>query len=290
MERNDIEIKSLAGISADEVTAAFLAAFADYGLQLDDKSLWDMLKRRGARMDMSFAAISGGKVVSFIINGIGEYGGKQTAYDTGTGTVKEMRGLGLTDRIFNHAASCLRKAGIERYLLEVLTDNVAALKIYKRQGFEVLRELDCFTAATDRTILNLEPMANTAVRIATVSVEEVANHADFFDFAPSWQNSLESIRRHPEAFTVLAAYDERENPIGIGGSETAYGDVTLLAVDKRMRRNGVGSRLLLELLRENRLSMAKVLNIWHGCAEMSAFLMRAGFTLSCRQYEMVKPL
>lgn len=51
-----------------------------------------MLKRRGYNPQLSFAAFDKGKFVAFTLNGTGTFKGVPTAYDTGTGNVKEYRG------------------------------------------------------------------------------------------------------------------------------------------------------------------------------------------------------
>ena len=270
---SDIEIRSLAGISFDEIAQAFLEAFSDYDIKLDRESLFAMLKRRGARMDLSFAAFHGQRIVSFIINGIGTFAGSATAYDTGTGTVKEFRGLGLTDRILNHSFDVLESAGITTYILEVLEHNAPAVRIYTRQGFAIEREFDCYTG---------EVAAITGRLSCCVS-------ENLMDFMPSWQNSLDSVRRNPDAFLCLTA-NVGDVVVGWGVSETAYGDITLLAVDGAYRRQGVGSRLLLELVSASVPDRVKVLNVDDSCKCMKSFVENSGLELSCRQYEMMKHL
>ena len=285
----DIEIRSLQGLPFRKVAEAFINAFSDYAITLDEQSLAALLKRRGARPDLSFAAFADDRIVSFIINGVGSYNGQTTAYDTGTGTIKEFRGLGLTDRIFTTAAAALVNAGVRSYLLEVLTDNEPAVRIYTRQGFSKVRDFDCFTADNSQAIATLSGKNMPDLIITHSSVENIASLSGFMDFVPSWQNSFSSILRNPEAFLCLTAYDG-DTPIGFGVSETAYGDISLLAVDRNRRRQGIGSAILLRLLEQNRCQRAKALNIDNRCREMTLFLEASGFELSCRQYEMIKHL
>lgn len=286
---SDIEIRSLAGISFDEIAQAFLEAFSDYDIKLDRESLFAMLKRRGARMDLSFAAFHGQRIVSFIINGIGTFAGLATAYDTGTGTVKEFRGLGLTDRILNHSFDVLESAGITTYLLEVLEHNAPAVRIYTRQGFAIEREFDCYTGEVAAITGRLSCRVSENLRIERSSVDEIERYASFMDFMPSWQNSLDSVRRNPDAFLCLTA-NVGDAVVGWGVSETAYGDITLLAVDGAYRRQGVGSRLLLELVSASVPDRVKVLNVDDRCECMKSFVESSGLELSCRQYEMMKHL
>ncbi|MBD5316493.1 MAG: GNAT family N-acetyltransferase [Bacteroides sp.] len=289
MTDKDIEIRSLAGVAPEAITEAFLDAFADYAITLDAASLADMLKRRGARMDLSFAAMDGSRIVSFILNGIGEYGGLLTAYDTGTGTVNAYRGMGLTDRIFAASVGPLARAGVKQYLLEVLTDNHPAVKIYSRQGFSCVRDFECFGADVKEAVETLRRKPLPEVTIEQTTVESLSSLSPMMDFEPSWQNTLASLNRNASAMTCLVAY-VHGHPAGFAASETAYGDVSLLAVDPAHRRRGIGSRLLLELLSRMTCERAKALNVDAGCTTMPPFLRAAAFRPTCRQHEMIRPL
>ncbi len=286
---DNITVGSLAGVTFDRVADAFLQAFADYGMKLDRDSLSDMFRRRGARFDLSYAAFDGDRIVSFIINGIGVHNGRLTAYDTGTGTVKEYRGLGLTDRIFAGSLGFLRAAGVESYLLEVLKENVPAVKIYTRLGFETMRGFDCYNACNMDVLGRLAEARGGCVEIRPIEAGEVGGMAGFMDFCPSWQNSIGSIMRNKEAFLCVGAF-KGGVPVGFGVSETAYGDITLLAVDRNHRRQGIGSALLKTLVENNRADRAKVLNVEENQGPAKSFLTASGFEFSCGQYEMARQL
>lgn len=288
-DKSSIRIESLKNIPFDEISDAFMAAFADYGMPLDKSSLNDMFIRRGARFDLSFAAFDGDRIVSFIINGTGCFNGRVTAYDTGTGTLKEYRGIRLTDMIFNHSVPLLKEAGVEAYLLEVLTHNAPAVKIYKRQGFGITREFNCYCSENRLIQKRLQKVGNQCIDIREVEAEDVGIASRFMDFNPSWQNSLDSICRNRQAFKCLMSYVD-DKPVGIGVSEIAYGDISLLAVDRAYRRQGIGSALLHRLIEFNLCNRAKVINVEDSCDDMKSFLVNAGFELTCRQYEMAKML
>lgn len=85
-----MEIKSLGNTSYGELFSAFEQAFAGYEVQLDKAAHLSMLKRRGFDPQLSFAAFDDGKIVSFTCNGIGDFYGTPTAYDTGTGTLTTL--------------------------------------------------------------------------------------------------------------------------------------------------------------------------------------------------------
>ena len=286
MTAPDIEIRDLAHIPSNEIENAFIDAFADYATSFGREQIRDMLTRRGASKELSFGAFVDGKIVSFILNGVGDYNKVPTAYDTGTGTIKSFRGRGLTDELFRHASEALRRAGIKRYVLEVLQDNAPAVKIYSRLGFKATRDFDCFTGDNDSILEKLARRATPDIVIKQVSFDDIVPLLGFMDFQPSWQNSPESIRRHPGAFLYIIAQSHGK-PVGFGVSETAYGDISLLAVAPEHRRRGIGSAILSTLIQHNQLPTAKVLNVQHDCQSLKAMLTASGFSLSCRQYEMM---
>lgn len=74
-----------------------------------------------------------------------------TAYDTGTGTLKEYRGTGLGTEIFRHSMPHLRRAGVGQYLLEVLQYNTRAVSVYRNLGFETVREFNYFCRRTRKS-------------------------------------------------------------------------------------------------------------------------------------------
>ena len=139
-----MEIGSLENIGFDTLFEGFSNAFSDYEIHFDKSEVQSMLIRRGYVPCLSFAAFEGGKIVAFTLNGIGMFKGMRTAYDTGTGTVKEYRGCGLAGEIFRYSLPFLREAGISQYLLEVLQNNHKAITVYRRMQFDTTREFDCF--------------------------------------------------------------------------------------------------------------------------------------------------
>ncbi|MCV4872509.1 hypothetical protein OFB47_32435, partial [Escherichia coli] len=78
-------------------------AFADYEVRIDKRQLQDMLVRRGFEPALSYGAFEAGQIIAFTLNGIEEKDGTCTAYDTGTGTIKEFRGRGLAAKIFQYS-------------------------------------------------------------------------------------------------------------------------------------------------------------------------------------------
>lgn len=281
-------ITSLESTDFDTIFKGFSEAFSDYDIQINADELKAMWKRRGFRADLSFGAFEGTDMVSCTFNGVGDFNGVRMAYDTGTGTVKAHRGQGLATRIFEHSIPFLKAAHIDSYLLEVLQHNTKAVALYQKIGFEVTREFNYFVWKSE-TLQDAAPNAGGHFSIAPVDIEAYDDIADFWDFYPSWQNSIESIRRAPGHFIQFGAFADQKL-VGYCVFTPLSGDVTQIAVDKAFRRRGIGSLLLQEAARHNQHPNMKLVNTDVTCEAMTDFLKSKNIAVTGRQFEMVKPL
>ncbi len=280
-----IQIKSLATTSFDEIFDAFSAAFADYEIQQTKDQLSKMLQRRGFQPELSFGAFENGKLVSFTCNGIGTFNNKKTAYDTGTGTIKEYRGRKLAGKIFEYSRLYLREAGIKHYLLEVLKHNDPAVSVYRRQGFQVVRNFSYFTESKNNIKINPVNKAEK-LKIEDSNTSAIRQFNEWFDFQPSWQNSFESIDRQPEAFSVkLATIDEK--PAGYCVFEPASGDITQIAVTPEFRRQGIATSIFSCVLKNYAGEGVKLINTDNRHPAINSWAQSVGLKKRGEQFEMV---
>ena len=199
-------------------------------MQLNRAELQAMLKRRGFDPEFSFAAFDGDKIVSFTCNGIGDFNGIRTAYDTGTGTLKDYRGTGLATQVFESSIPYLKEAGIKEYLLEVLQHNTGAVSVYRKIGFRVTREFYYFRAE-NRQVRN-EVHVDIPYTLQAIRIEDHVSISDFWDFKPSWQNSLEAIGRAADTFVCLV-FSRKTGWLGTGFSNPCPGMLPRLLLTDR---------------------------------------------------------
>lgn len=281
-----MEIKSLNHTGFDELFRAFEQAFADYELQLSKSELQTMLRRRGFDPKLSFAAFDGDKIVSFTCNGIGDFYGIPTAYDTGTGTLKDYRGKGVATRVFEYSIPYLKEAGIKEYLLEVLQHNPGAISVYRKLGFEVTREFYYFRP---EKVENEFKAIDIPYTLQFIDINKYDSIPDFWDFRPSWQNSIESVGRTFGDFIGLGVF-AGGRLVGYGVFEPVSGDVTQIAVEKSYRRKGIGSLLFQKMLEFNKHRSVKIVNTDIGCDSITAFLRAKNIEPTGKQFEMIKKL
>lgn len=283
-----MEIRHLGHTSSDDLFGAFQQAFADYEIQLNKTELFSMLKRRGFDPKLSFAAFEGNKIVSFTCNGIGSFYGTPTAYDTGTGTLQDYRGEGLATQVFEYSIPYLKEAGIKEYLLEVLQHNTGAVSVYSKLGFRVTREFYYFRPENEQ--INHEVKTpDFPCTIQPININEHDSIPGFWDFKPSWQNSLESINRKLSDFICIGIFTEGKL-IGYGVFEPLSGDVTQIAVNKQFRHKGAGTLLFQKMLESNKHDSIKIVNTDINCNSINAFLRSKNIEPTGKQFEMIKKL
>lgn len=284
----EMEIRSLGNTDFETIFNAFSIAFAGYDIQLKPDELRTMLRRRGFKPDLSFAAFEGEDIAAFTLNGTGNYNGENMAYDTGTGTLQQYRGQGLAKKIFEYSIPFLKRENISHYLLEVLQHNTKAVSLYRKFNFKTTREFNYFIWKNEEFKNDIKNV-NTPFKIESNDIEEYDTLSDFWDFCPSWQNSFESIQRAREDFVVSGAFADKKL-IGYCVFEPQSGDITQIAIDKAHRRKGVGSLLLLEAGRLNKCSTTKIVNADITCSSMVEFLKAKSIEVTGKQYEMIKEI
>ncbi|MDM8002795.1 MAG: GNAT family N-acetyltransferase [Bacteroidota bacterium] len=284
-----MEIRPLSGTDPEIIWEGFRKAFADYEVQINREQFMALIKRRGFDPNVSFAAFEGDdNIIAFTLNGTGTFNGIPTAYDTGTGTVKEHRGKGLATRIFEYSIPFLKEKNVQQYLLEVLQHNTGAVSVYRKLGFEVTREFNYFVQKSSDVRAEKVP-AGSRWSVRQIDPVAAAGAEGFADFPPSWQNSCESISRVPDHFIALGAYEE-EKMLGYCIIEPAGGDIPRLAVEQESRRKGIGSLLFREALNHNRSGIVKIVNADVSCESITGFLQSRNMPVTGKQFEMIRKL
>ncbi len=97
----------------------FLTAFSDYevDMRMSCEQFRQRLRRDGVRLELSAGAFDGEQMVGFYVSGIGDWQGKSTAYDAGTGVIPEYRGRGVAKELFAFQERRLKDASVVQYLL-----------------------------------------------------------------------------------------------------------------------------------------------------------------------------
>jgi len=285
-----MDFHTLENLSVEEILEAHNDAFSNYEvpMELTLEFFKQINIQRGVRYDLSIGAFDNGALVGFILNGIGKWNEKLTAYDCGTGVIQEYQGKGVGGKLFESLLPILKTNNIQQYLLEVIKTNEPAYKLYKGKGFEVVRDFDCVGIEK----ANLHPNLPKTDDSTDLIFNEIVNPdwselRAFWDIYPSWQNSTDSIDRLPEKYKIIGV-NLKEKLIGYGVIEPRSGGITQLAIHPEYRRNKIGTKLLLKMLQyaPNPPNL-HMINIDMKLNTFTQFFYSLGFEKSTEQFEML---
>ena len=281
---SEIEIRFLQGVDFSRIHQAFLKAFSDYiiPLQLNEDQFREMMTRRGANFDLSVGAFLDAELIAFNINAFDRFTGVPTVYDIVTGVIPSQRRKGIAGRLFEFSLPRLRQTNALRYLLEVISTNYPAIAIYERIGFRSIRTLQGFS----RKLLaqsSKEPPPQLHLQEIEMNWETAQT---FWDWEPSWQNSMASIRRSRARKIAIGAF-LGQNLAGYGIVYPDSGDIAQFSVHRSARRRGIGTHLI-HALQEKMLtpSAARTVNVDASDAATLTFLKAIGFHPTLSQHEM----
>lgn len=273
----------------DVLHEKFVEAFSDYSLpfQLDRGRFRNHINLNAIDLARSVGCFDGDEMIGFSLNGFGPWNGRSTAYDAGTGVIPSRRRRGASEAMFAFMLPIFREAGIEQFLLEVITTNTPAVELYRKLGFRVERELVFMEAPA---ALDAETRANEAAEIRPMTVDEIVPLSELWHAEPSWQNSNDAVARSEDMKTILGAFIDGRCA-GYAVFSKGLGRIAQFVVDERHWGGGIGSRLLKEMEREViEGEKMQVINLDARLTDTLRFFERRGFREVLRQYEMILPL
>lgn len=268
----------------------FLKAFADYlfPIQLSEKQFKAKVKREGVVPSFCVAAFAGEEMIGFILNGLGEWNGRPTVYNGGTGVVPEHRGKGLTKQLYKFLLPKLKQGGVEQCLLEVLQENAPALKSYQSIGFEITRTVDCFRAVKEDLILPTAPPEG--ITLVQARRPDWPAYQKFCKFQPTWQNTAVAFNQYPNGKIILEARTNEAELVGFIAFIAANGSIAQLGVHPEYRERGIGTALLREAVHTAENQALQLNNIDTNAEDFIAFLKRRHFKHLLGQFEMLMPI
>ena len=281
----DVQLRFLGGTPFPAIHRAMQEAFADYALDMSymtEEVLRHRAAKNGVALDCSVGAFSGGRLVGLTLVGTGPWEGEPAAFDAGTGILPEHRGQGLAGRMFDYALPELRRRGVKRFLLEVLQDNEAAVRAYRKAGFRVTRPFDCWESAAAPVPPQARPFD-----VRGVPAGRLDEFAAEQDWPPSWENSFDSIRRVPERMHLLGAF-EGDECRGVLAYNPVLQWIMAVLVKRPHRRRGAGTALLGALagMLPPGGRPVRMHNVDPADEGTRALLQQAGFRKFTAQYEM----
>ncbi|RNI25817.1 GNAT family N-acetyltransferase [Rufibacter latericius] len=276
-------------LTVDQLCTLFNAAFSDYiqPFALSPEVMALKLRRDGTYLALSPLALDQGKPVGFIFQNIGDWHGKKTAYNSGTGVLTEARGQGLTPKMYAFSLPVLKENGVEQCLLEVIQENKRALRIYQELGFTITRTFHVFRHSKADLQWHSHSPGNVSFR--QVTAPNWSLYQTFWDVEPSWHQNPAAVDQTLADVQIVEAWLQ-EQCVGYGIIYPMTGAVSQLAVAPAWRRKGIGQGLLQQMVSLTSSPLIAVVNVDAQAEQMVQFLKARQMPELLGQYEMLMKL
>lgn len=268
--------------------AAFQKAFSDYEIPFE-LSLAEFTRKFVEKLSLEFslspAIFHDQKLAGFIFTSVNRYDGLLTAYNGGTGVLPEFRGRKYVQKLYHALEPKLKKRSVKQCVLEVLTNNQRAIKVYESVGFRKSRYYHCFKLTGRKKFRNYHYPWNLRI----VDKPNWKAYTPFYDFLPSFLDTPSMIEQNLKNEKILEALIHGE-VAGYAIYQPAQGRISHLGVAPNWRGKGVGSSMLDYIHDDSRNKSLTMININKEAVGIKDFLTRMGFENQFDQWEMVKAL
>jgi ribosomal protein S18 acetylase RimI-like enzyme len=282
MVSDAISIQPASSVDRADFVEALNEAYSDYyvPIHFTAQSFEDTVARASIDLDASQAAVQGGRVIGTGMLGVREHRG----WVGGMGVVPGFRRRGIGRRLLSTLVDRARHLNLSSVMLEVITQNQAALALYESSGFQITRQLlvmACQNPDPDYLQANAAP----DVDIREEAVEKLLPALSLFPGPPRpWQR--ETLPGHRSSWGVrgLAARDRGDGSLcGLCLYQTHSVHASLLEL--RAPAWQAGLALVRHLLWYSLARRISYPNVDENDPLLVA-LMPLGFNIMLRQYEM----
>lgn len=275
-----MKIKTLKNIDTEIILEAFNTSFSDYFIpfHLSLEQLKSKIKADKIHLDYSVGVFENKELVGFILHGFDIVNNKRVIYNGGTGVVPQKRGYGLTKQMYDFILPKLREQKINYLLLEVISNNIQAIKSYEKSGYTMERELKCFKG-------EIHPINI----VNSIKIKEIKEYnwelmQSFWDIFPTWQNSKNVVDKLIDVNRLIGGYINNQL-VGYLIYNPQSKRIQQIAVDKGFRRKKVASSLVAYVTKQFGQNLS-IINVDKRAKETDLFLLNIGFKNSIHQIEM----
>jgi predicted GNAT family acetyltransferase len=240
----------------------------------------------------SVVACADGRLAGFVLAALQEQQGKRIAWNAGTGVAVPFRRQGIAKQLMHKAVEALQEIQVDEYWLEVVCDNVGAIRAYESAGFQKAARLYGLVLEGNLAQGKFSSSKPPGFRLVPCSPSDV-QQVEFYKQDAVWENQW-FCNRDAEAILV---YDEASKPAGYAlyqHKEDAVTGARVIAMNqctadpRRNDRESVLRYMLQHLYQPNDLRIAKRTagNVKESDALLKTLLVDAGFKGNTEQFFM----
>lgn len=268
--------KTLEQVGIEELTRSYNEGFSDYKvpIAMSEEKLQSTLTRNGYRSESSVGLFDDEQLIGFVLNGVrGNY-----CYDSGTAIIPAYRGKGYAHLLLEKTFSLLNSQDIHTWVLEVLSDNTRAIRLYQRIGFTRQRGLNCYKIKTE-TLKDKESVLALEKQEALLIPQG--------ECLPSWQNEEEAIRAGEVPIWAILLEGKK---VGTLCYDPKQGSIAQIHIKEEKRRQGYARMAIIEAAKLCEREELRIINIDDSFIPLNTLLQSMGFLCYATQLEMTNTL
>ncbi|WP_224484729.1 GNAT family N-acetyltransferase [Robertkochia aurantiaca] len=268
-------------VTTEQLLECFNLSFRDYSipLQLSKEQLLAKIQTDMYRPEVSVGAFDGTQLVGFILHGADDVNGKTVLYNGGTGVIPEYRGENLSCRMYDYLKPQLLERGVYSIRLEVISDNIPAIRSYESCGFKTSRALNCY-----RGEVSLEQL-NENIRIGDLIDADWEYLYSFWDTIPTWQNSSAVLKDQSGQKVRLGAW-YGDTLVGYLIYDPESCRLQQIGVKKDFRRQKIAATLVANIINDHQHSLT-VINVDTSADSLNGFFRSMELEKILEQKEMI---
>ncbi|MCA6078454.1 GNAT family N-acetyltransferase [Fulvivirga sedimenti] len=271
-------------VHTTDLYLAFSDAFGDYkpsvGLTLPEFRQKFFVHYQTDRR-LSRLALVNAEIAAFILSTPGNYRNRRSAYLSAVGVRQKYRGMGLLGALFDDLITQLKQEQFEQCLLEVLSSNERAIRIFESKGFRETRRFLAYSGPAR----NLNPPENYSFIVKNnlyfpFREMEITDNVNFQE-TPSFMR-----KERKRLLTIVSGDDQQEkgylilNPVS--------GRIRHIFVHPEYRRAGIGRSMIQYAI--TLVPKLKIINVDRENHSLRCFLEALGFHTQLEQIEMIMEL
>lgn len=138
-----ITFKRVSSLSFEEAAQLFNEGFKHYftEITLTVDALVKKIANEGLSPEHSVVAYDQSTPIGFVLNGFRTINGQKVSWNGGTGIIPEYRGKGVGKELIKACYDIYKEEGVDLCLLEAISENKRAIKLYENMGYSVFEEL-----------------------------------------------------------------------------------------------------------------------------------------------------
>ncbi|NQX39525.1 Ribosomal protein S18 acetylase RimI [Pedobacter steynii] len=279
-----LQFKNLENIPPDILLETFNESFSDYfvRLQLTREQLERKLISDSIDLSLSAGVFESEKLIGFILHGIALVNGEKAAYNAGTGVIPSKRGQQLTKLMYQFILPSLEAAGVKNCYLEVMEQNIQAIKSYESAGYGIHRTLICFKG--------IPQIQEDRKQHPILALKEMDwdKWTSFWDWQPSWQNAITALKNIGSGNHSIGIHLD-EKLVAYASYNPQNNRISQFAVAKDYRNQGLGTALFQYIFNANKTEIS-LINVDATATGTISFLKSIGLAAFVNQYEMKKEM